>query len=149
MFLNVSQPKRTIHFSVVADADKDCLGSFNLRGGKKAIATKTDSPYLYVIQHKKTKALYVGARWTSGADPTKFGSSYKTSSPYVKELGFENFDVLCIVARPDARQFEAKLLRQLFDLLGYAKFVKHMINRHICTGAVLSEKARKAISDAN
>jgi len=147
MFLNVTRSRERASLSVTPTR-LNGIKSFNLKGGTRAVSTKTDSPYFYVIRHRKSGKLYLGARWAKGANPTMFGDTYRTSSPKVHRIGFENFETVCVVARADAREFEGRILRQLFEILGSDEFCRLLVNRHICTGYIPSAEQKAAVSSA-
>jgi hypothetical protein len=59
-------------------------------------------PYFYIIQHKESKKLYVGARWAKSCKPDEFmqPTGYTTSSPTINSIidqeGLDSFEILRI-----------------------------------------------------
>jgi len=105
--------------------------------------------YFYKIREKTTGKYYVGCRWCKDADHNDFWVTYFTSSNYIKDQPKENFEVLRVEAREDAREYEARYLKKAYGLLGRERFFELMINRHcidfgIVPDEVISRRAKKA-----
>lgn len=77
-------------------------------------------PYVYMVTHKITGQFYIGLRCSNKAQShLDIGVKYFTSSKYVKELGFENFQIEIIAEFfeiNDAYDFEQKLIHQYFKI---------------------------------
>lgn len=64
--------------------------------------TKERIPYFYIIQHKETKKLYAGSKWSKKANPLTFmkPGGYLTSSNTIRQIikteGIDIFDILRI-----------------------------------------------------
>ncbi len=127
-----------------------------LRGFRKEQRVKTSSkwvnsdfyldkniPYVYLIRHKETGVLYAGSKFAKNAKPSKFFVKYFTSSDRVKELGWENFEVLEVRATKKARDHEAKLLQKWYKDLGREEFCKIFLNRNLSPGIILDEDIRR------
>lgn len=94
-------------------------------------------PYTYLIQHTDTGQFYVGVKYGKNANPSKFFVDYFTSSRRVRELGWENFDVVEIRASRNARDREAHLLKQWYRKLGHTAFCELLLNRNTAPGIIL------------
>ncbi len=99
-------------------------------------------PYVYMIRHRETNELYVGSSWGKKANPCLFGTNYRTSSWRVKELGWENFDVVEVRSTRNARDYEASLLQKWHRDLGTAVFCELFLNRNTSPGIILDEDTR-------
>ena len=99
--------------------------------------------YFYKIREKTTGKYYVGCQWRKDADHNNFWVTYFTSSKYIKEQPKENFEVLRVEAREDAREYEARYLKKAYGLLGRERFLELMINRHCIDFGVLSDEVKE------
>ena len=97
--------------------------------------------YFYKIREKSTGKYYVGCQWRKDADPANFWVSYFTSSPYIKKQPKEDFEVIRVEAREDAREYEARYLKKAFGLLGKERFFELMINKHCIDFGIVSDEA--------
>jgi hypothetical protein len=75
--------------------------------------------YVYKLTHKETYQFYIGSRTSTKQKlPADFDIlKYKSSSKYVKELGFENFNIEIIAEffdPKDAYDFEQNLIKENF-----------------------------------
>jgi len=108
------------------------------------------TPYIYKILHKPSGRYYIGSQYGKNSDPNNLWKTYITSSKYIKELiattGKDSFEIIKIVPREDAREYEAKLLKRLYNFFGKEKFLSIMINRNISPGILLTDDI---ISKAN
>jgi hypothetical protein len=107
-------------------------------------------PYFYKIKHIPSGKYYIGSQYGKSSDPKKFWNSYTTSSKHIKhlieEFGKDSFSIVKVVSRPDAREYECKLLKRLYSFFGREKFLNIMINRNISPGILLTDDI---ISKAN
>lgn len=73
-------------------------------------------PYVYLLTHKITGQFYIGVRYANKVPSSEdLGNSYFTSSKYVKELGFENFELTIIAeffTKDFALEFEAQIIKE-------------------------------------
>lgn len=112
-------------------------------------------PYVYKLTHKETNQFYIGSRTTkylkltSNLDIIK----YKSSSKYVKELGFENFNVEIIAEffdPKDAYDFEQELIfKNIEDPLCLNKVCHHKDIKKfnvIGTTKIFSENHKRNLS---
>jgi len=93
-------------------------------------------PYFYKIKNKKTGQLYVGSQYGKFADPANLFTTYFTSSKLVEEAGYDNFEIVEIKSRKDARAYEAKYLYRVYHYLGKDKFLSTFLNRNISPGII-------------
>lgn len=109
------------------------------------------TPYFYKIKHLPSGRYYIGSQYGKTADPEKFWKTYLTSSKeilrLVEETGKDSFETLKLKARPDAREYESKLLKRLYKVLGKDKFLQVMINRNIAPGILLTEEMIKKANE--
>ena len=77
-------------------------------------------PYFYIIQHKVTKMLYAGAKWSKSSNPNSFMkiNGYTTSSKIINQIidkeSIDSFEVLRIDTNLDglsAYEYESLFLR--------------------------------------
>lgn len=105
-------------------------------------------PYYYRIRCLATGQRYIGSQYGSGADPNNLLCSYTTSSKRVKSLieqhGAGCFVIEKIVQCPNARQFEAKVLRRLYGRLGKDAFMESFLNRNISPGILMDSDMCKS-----
>lgn len=104
-----------------------------------AIYTNHSFPYVYMGIHKTTNQFYVGVRTANKVQShLDLGVKYHTSSRYVREIGFDNFEwviiaeFFAITAIDDAYWFEQELIQERFDDPG-------CLNKHY-TNTELSQK---------
>lgn len=73
-------------------------------------------PYVYRLDHKETDQFYIGFRCANKVPSSEdLGTKYFTSSKYVKDLGFENFNIQIIAEffdKKDALLFEEILIKE-------------------------------------
>lgn len=73
-------------------------------------------PYVYQLTHKETGQFYIGYRCSNKEPSTNdLGYDYFTSSKYVKNLGFDNFDLMIIAeffTKNAAIEFETQLITE-------------------------------------
>lgn len=98
------------------------------------IRKKFMRPYFYKIRNKQTGECYVGSQYGKDADSSNLLKTYFTSSKLVKERGYENFEIVYVKERNDARSYEAKYLKKAYDLLGKTKFCQLLLNRNVAPG---------------
>ena len=100
-------------------------------------------PYFYKIKHLNTGKYYVGSQYGKNSDPTKFWKTYFTSSKVVKSIihldGIESFQIIEIIERNDAREYERRYLKKCFGMLGRQKFLSIFLNRNIAPGILLTK----------
>lgn len=103
------------------------------------------SPYFYKLKHIPTGRYYVGCQYGKNSHPTNLMDTYLTSSRYVRNLievdGITAFQVVYIIARPDAREYERKYLTRVYEYLGKERFMSIMINRTLSPGILLDDIA--------
>lgn len=71
------------------------------------------TPYVYKLTHKITKQFYIGFRCANKLPPETDIFIYQSSSKYVKEIGFDNFEpeiIAVFLDRESAYDFEQKLI---------------------------------------
>jgi hypothetical protein len=106
------------------------------------------SPYVYLIRHKDSGQLYVGSRYAPNANPSEFFCTYFTSSGRVKELGYENFEILQVIACKNARDRERKFLKSFHKELGTEAFFARFLNRNTAPGILLDDKSIQKMKDS-
>lgn len=101
-------------------------------------------PYFYKIRHKRTGKYYVGSQYGKFAKKTNFLTEYFTSSSKIQEIitneGIDAFDIIRIVERDDARDYESYYLSKCIRLLGKEKFLDLFYNRTTSPGIILDEE---------
>lgn len=101
-------------------------------------------PYFYKILHKPTGKFYVGSQYGKFSDPKKFWKTYFTSSKFVKELiikdGETSFEIVKIYVRDDARDYEKRFLKKVYNYMGKDRFLETFLNRNIAPGILLTEE---------
>lgn len=109
-------------------------------------------PYFYKIQEISTGKYYVGCQWGKNSNPENFWVQYFTSSNYIKKQPKENFKIIKVVARPDARQYEARYLKKAFGILGKERFFQLLLNKHCIDFGIVDpeiiEKRGKLIAES-
>ena len=85
-------------------------------------------PYFYKIQELSTGRFYVGCQYSESSNPANFWNSYFTSCDYIKNQDRNNFIVIQIKPRLDAKDYERKYLRRMYKTLGVQKFQEVFIN---------------------
>lgn len=84
------------------------MSSNNIYSSEKTL------PYVYKLTHKETNHFYFGVRHANKVPSTQdLGTHYFTSSKYVKELGFNNFESEILAEffnKEDAIDFEKSLI---------------------------------------
>lgn len=103
--------------------------------------------YFYKIKHKITGQYYVGCQYGKNADPNNFFITYFTSSKSVESMGYENFVIVYIKTRLDAREYESRYLKKAYHLLGRDRFLQIMLNRNIAPGILLTEDQIKVANE--
>jgi hypothetical protein len=100
------------------------------------------NPYFYKIKHKTSGKIYVGCQYHSLANKNDFWKTYFTSSKTIHKLinseGANAFDIILILERVDAQQYEHRYLSKAFHLLGKKKFTEIFYNRTLSPGIVLT-----------
>ena len=102
--------------------------------------------YFYKIRNKNTGQCYVGSQYGKNVNSENLWKTYFTSSKLVKEQGYENFEIVSIVEREDARKYEAKYLQRAYSMLGKERFCELLLNRNIAPGIL---NTPETISKAN
>lgn len=101
------------------------------------------TPYFYKLKHIPTGRYYVGSQYGKNSDPSNLMDTYLTSSKYVRNLieehGKTSFQVVDVIVRPDAREYERRYLTRVYKFLGKKRFMLIMINRNISPGILLDE----------
>lgn len=92
-----------------------------------------------------TGKYYIGCQYGKEASPENFWKTYFTSSKYVKE-NIDEFEIVYVKARKDARYYEQKLLSRIYSLYGITRFCEIMINRNLAPGIIHDENEKKRIS---
>jgi hypothetical protein len=112
-----------------------------------AIEKKFMRPYFYKIRNKQTGECYVGSQYGKNADSSNLLKTYFTSSKLVEERGYENFEIVYVKERQDARSYESKYLKKAYNMLGKTRFCQLLLNRNIAPGILNTpesiEKANK------
>lgn len=103
-------------------------------------------PYFYKIQEITTGKYYVGCQYGRKADPSNFFVTYFTSNQYVKSSTKENFKIITIIERGDARNYEKRYLSKCYRILGREKFLEYFINRNLAPGII---NTQETIAKAN
>ncbi|NDC22862.1 MAG: hypothetical protein EBZ49_01855 [Proteobacteria bacterium] len=91
-------------------------------------------PYFYKIKEKTTGKYYVGCQYSKNSSASNLGKTYFTSSKYIKDRTWEEFEICYVIEREDARAYENRFLKKCFTLLGRDRFLQLMINRNIAPG---------------
>ena len=91
-------------------------------------------PYFYKIREITSGKYYVGCQYGKKSDPTNFWTTYFTSNQYIKSQSKDNFKIVKIVQRDDAREYEKRYLNKCYKLLGRDNFLNLMINRNLAPG---------------
>lgn len=91
-------------------------------------------PYFYKIQEISTGKLYVGCQYGKKADPSNFFVTYFTSNQYIKSSPKENFKIIKIIERSDARNYEKRYLSKCYYLLKKDRFLELFLNRNLAPG---------------
>lgn len=75
-------------------------------------------PYVYRLTHKESGQFYIGYRYANRVQSyLDLGCKYFSSSPTIKSIGFENFNIEIIAEffkADDAYEFENELIRKNF-----------------------------------
>lgn len=103
-------------------------------------------PYFYKIQEITTGRYYVGCQYGKNADPINFWVNYYTSCRYILAQDKNNFRVLCVSQREDAKDYERKYLRRMYKFLGAQRFQEVFINRNLAPGILFTEEVRNKMS---
>lgn len=103
-------------------------------------------PYFYKIQELSTGRFYVGCQYSESSNPANFWNSYFTSCDYIKNQDRNNFIVIQIKPRLDAKDYERKYLRRMYKTLGVQKFQEVFINRNLAPGILFTEDVRNKMS---
>jgi hypothetical protein len=90
--------------------------------------------YFYKIQEIATGKYYVGCRYAIHADVSDLGTTYFTSSKYVRSKDWSEFRVCYTKVVEDVRSYESRYLRRCLSFMGREKFMDIMINRNIAPG---------------
>jgi hypothetical protein len=104
------------------------------------------TPYVYKIKSKHTGKCYIGCQYKKTANPNNFWKKYFTSNKYVKE-NVQEFQIVYVKPREDAREYERKLLSRLYSFYGKEKFCKLLLNRNLAPGIIHDEEERERISE--
>jgi hypothetical protein len=103
-----------------------------------------NKPYFYKIKNKITNKYYVGSQYGKNANKDNFFKTYFTSSQSIHEAikteGIETFEIISLVERNDAREYEAYYLQKCYSLLGKDKFLNLFYNRSLSPGILLDDK---------
>lgn len=91
-------------------------------------------PYFYKIKEITTGRYYVGVQYGKKANPDNLWVSYYTSNAYIISQPKQNFNIIKIIQREDAREYERKYLQKCYNLMGREKFLQIMINRNLAPG---------------
>lgn len=109
-------------------------------------------PYFYKIQEISSGKYYVGCQWGKKSNPKNFWVQYFTSSTYIKKQPKENYKIIKVVVRPDARQYEARYLKKAFGILGKERFFQLFLNKHCIDFGIVDpesiEKRGKLIANS-
>lgn len=103
------------------------------------------TPYVYKIKSIYTGKYYIGSQYGKHSNTQNFWKTYFTSSKYVNS-NVDEFVVVYVKPRNDAREYERKLLSRLYSLYGRDKFCEMMINRNLAPGIIHDEEDKKKIS---
>lgn len=108
-------------------------------------------PYFYKIKHKATGKIYVGSQYGMKSNPENLLTKYFTSSKLVKTIilkeGNEAFQIVKIVVREDAREYEQQYLIRVYNFLGRDKFLDIFLNRNLSPGILLTEDIIKRANE--
>lgn len=101
-------------------------------------------PYFYKIKNKKTNKYYVGSQYGKNANKDNFFKTYFTSSRSINEdiknEGIEIFEIISLIERNDAREYESYYLQKCYSLLGKDKFLNLFYNRTLSPGILLDDE---------
>lgn len=104
------------------------------------------TPYVYKIKSINTGKYYIGSQYGKCANPQNFWKTYFTSCKYVKE-NIDEFEVVYVKPRTDAREYERKFLSKIYSRYGKDAFCKIMINRNLAPGIIHDEEEKQKISN--
>lgn len=107
-------------------------------------------PYYYRITHINSGKIYIGSQYGKRSKPNNFFKTYFTSSKEVqriiKQEGKNAFTIIKIVATPNARNYERKILKYWFFKLGKQRFMARFINRNISPGILMDDITRERLA---
>lgn len=98
-------------------------------------------PYFYKIQEVTTGKYYVGCQYGKNSNSNNLWNTYFTSNQYIISQPKENFKIVKIIQRQDAREYERRYLRKCYSILGKEKFLEHMINRNLAPGILNTKES--------
>jgi len=91
-------------------------------------------PYFYKIQEITTGKYYVGCQYGKKSNPSNLWQTYFTSNKYINTQPKENFKIIKVICRDDAREYERRYLKKCYGIFKKEKFLKILINRNIAPG---------------
>jgi len=101
-------------------------------------------PYFYILRHISTGKLYVGSQYGKTSNPANLLETYFTSSKIIKSLikkdGVAGFEVIELICRDDAREYEQQYLMNEYSRLGKREFMKLYYNQTLSPGILLTEE---------
>lgn len=103
------------------------------------------TPYVYKIKSIYTGKYYIGSQYGKNSNPQNFWKTYFTSSKYVNK-NINEFKVIYVKPRKDAREYEHKLLGRIYSIYGKEKFCNIMLNRNLAPGIIHDQEEKKRIS---
>jgi hypothetical protein len=103
-------------------------------------------PYFYKIQEITTGRYYIGCQYGQRSDPSNFWNTYFTSNQYIKSQPKDNFKLIKLIQRDDARNYEKRYLSRCYHILGRETFLQIMINRNLAPGIL---NTKETIEKAN
>ena len=98
-------------------------------------------PYFYKIQEVTTGKYYVGCQYGKNSNSNNLWNTYFTSNQYIISQPKENFKIVKIIQRQDAREYERRYLRKCYSILGKEKFLEHMISRNLAPGILNTKES--------
>lgn len=101
--------------------------------------------YIYKLKNKRTNQIYIGTQYKSSARKEDFWIKYFTSCNTVIQ-NIQDYEVLYVKERADARDYEAKLLQRIYRLYGKEYFLKKMINRNLAPGIIHDTDSKREMS---
>lgn len=106
-------------------------------------------PYVYQLTHKETGQFYIGVRYANKTPSTDdLGYDYFTSSKYVKDLGFDNFNITIIAEffeKFHALDFEQFLIKENWN--NTLILNKNANGKLFSNNTSISEKTKQKISN--
>ena len=91
-------------------------------------------PYFYIIRDKHNGILYAGSQYSKSANPADLLTKYFTSSKTIEHRTATDFEIVRVIVRNDARNYEGRWLRRVYRKLGRERFLAEFYNRNLAPG---------------